>query len=236
MSNNLSRFSRSERLLGKTAMEKLANSRVAVFGVGGVGGYCVEALARSGIGNIALIDADEVALSNLNRQIIALSSTIGKDKVEVAKNRILDINPDCKVQTYKIYYNKDTQNDFDLSSYDYIVDAIDSVESKVLLIVNAKKSGTQIISCMGAGNKKFAYNFKVADIYSTKICPLAKIMRKKLKEQGVTSLKVVYSEEEAIKAIPDEEQGGKRVVGSLAFVPSVAGLIMAGEVVLDLIK
>ncbi len=230
------RFSRSKRLLGENALKILSESKVAVFGVGGVGGYCVEALARSGVGNIDLIDADAVALSNINRQIIALTETLGKDKVEVAKKRIESINPECNVNAYNVFYDESTQNEFDLSRYDYIVDAIDSVNSKVLLIVNAKKSGTNIISCMGAGNKKDASAFRVADIYQTKICPLAKIMRKKLKEQGVKDLKVVYSEEEPIKAELDDEENGKKQVGSLAFVPSVAGLIMAGEVVLDLIK
>lgn len=230
------RFSRSKRLLGENSLKVLSESRVAVFGVGGVGGYCVEALARSGIGNIDLIDADTVAFSNINRQIIALTSTVGQEKTEVAKKRIAEINPDCVVNAYNLFYDEQTQGLFDLSLYDYVVDAIDSVNSKVLLIVNAKKSGTNIISCMGAGNKKDASAFKVADIYATKICPLAKIMRKKLKEQGVKDLKVVYSEEEPIKAELDDEKEGKKQVGSLAFVPSVAGLIMAGEVVLDLIK
>lgn len=230
------RFSRTRRLLGEQALNKLKKSKVAVFGVGGVGGYCVEALARSGVGTIDLIDADKVVFSNINRQIIALTSTVGQEKTEVAKKRIAEINPDCVVNAYNLFYDEQTQSQFDLSLYDYVVDAIDSVNSKVLLIVNAKKSGTNIISSMGAGNKKCAWAFKVADIYETKVCPLAKIMRKKLKEQGVKNLKVVYSEEEPIKAELDDEKEGKKQVGSLAFVPSVVGLIMAGEVVLDLIE
>lgn len=231
------RFSRTNRLIGEVSLNKLNNSRVAVFGVGGVGGYVVEALARSGVGTIDIIDGDKVALSNINRQIIALSSTVGKNKVDVMAERILDINPNAVVNKYNLYYNEETQGLFDFSSYDYIVDAIDMVKSKILLAINAEKSKVKIISSMGAGNKLDANAFKVADIYQTKVCPLAKVMRRELKKRGVTSLKTVYSEEEPIKVGEAEEGSVKRQTpGSVAFVPSVVGLIIAGEVIKDLIK
>ena len=230
------RFSRTNRLIGEVSINKLSNSRVAVFGVGGVGGYVVEALARSGVGMIDIIDGDKVALSNINRQIIALSSTVGKSKVDVMAERIADINPNAIVNKYNFYYNEETQGIFDFSSYDYIVDAIDMVKSKILLAVNAEKSKVKMISSMGAGNKLDATAFKVADIYQTKVCPLAKVMRKELKSRGISLLKVVYSEEEPIKVGEVEEGSVKRQTpGSVAFVPSVVGLIIAGEVTKDLI-
>ena len=224
-------FSRTEMVFGKEAMDKLAISRVAVFGIGGVGGFTVEALARSGVGAIDIIDSDKVAASNINRQIIATHKTVDKFKVDVAAERINDINPDCKVTSYKTFYMPDTANEFDFKKYDYIVDAIDTVTGKIAIIENAKKCGTPVISCMGAGNKLDPTAFEVADIYKTSVCPLAKVMRRELKRRGIDSLKVVYSKEEPAK--PDLD-GGERIPASCAFVPSVAGLIIAGEVIKDL--
>jgi len=235
-------FSRTELLYGPAAMTKLASSRVAVFGVGGVGGYVVEALARSGIGALDLIDNDKVALSNINRQIIALHSTVGKYKVDVAEERIKDINPDCKVRTYKTFYLPAVQDQFDFAVYDYVVDAIDTVTGKLTIIENANKAGVPVISAMGAGNKVNPASFEVADIYDTSICPLAKIMRKECKKRGIGSLKVVYSKEEpkvpnnAGEAAADSETRRRSTPGSTAFSPSVAGLIIAGEVINDLTK
>lgn len=217
-------FSRTEMLLGAEALKKLAAARVAVFGIGGVGGYTAEALARSGVGAIDLIDPDRVAESNLNRQIYALHSTLGRYKTEVARERINDINPVCKVTEHRIFYLPETP--FDFSLYDYIVDAVDTVSAKIAIAVNA--AGVPVISCMGAGNKLDPTAFKVADVYSTSVCPLARVMRRELKKRGVKALKVVYSEEEPIKS--------GAVPASCAFVPSVAGLIIAGEVIKDLIK
>ena len=211
-------FSRTEMLLGAEALKKLAAARVAVFGIGGVGGYTAEALARSGVGAIDLIDPDRVAESNLNRQIYALHSTLGRYKTEVARERINDINPVCKVTEHRIFYLPETP--FDFSLYDYIVDAVDTVSAKIAIAVNA--AGVPVISCMGAGNKLDPTAFKVADVYSTSVCPLARVMRRELKKRGVKALKVVYSEEEPIKS--------GAVPASCAFVPSVAGLIIAGEV------
>lgn len=236
----LNQFSRTEILIGKENMEKLVNARVAVFGIGGVGGYTVEALARSGIGTLDLIDDDKVSITNVNRQIIATTSTVGKYKVDVAKYRVLDINPEAKVNTYKMFYLPDTAEQFDFCQYDYIVDAIDTVTGKLQLVEQAKKSKTPIISSMGAGNKMDPTAFEVEDISKTSVCPLAKVMRRELKKRGIEHLKVVYSKEKAM--VPqriEEEQGihGKRQTpGSNAFVPSVAGLIIAGEVVKDIIK
>lgn len=224
-------FSRTELLIGKEAMRKLAASRVAVFGAGGVGGYTVEALARSGVGAIDIIDNDKVSITNINRQILATLKTVDKYKAEVAAERIADINPDCKVTAHKVFYMPDTANKFDFTKYDYIVDAIDTVTGKIAIIENAKKCGTPVISCMGAGNKLDPTAFEVADIYQTSVCPLAKVMRRELKKRGIQSLKVVYSREQPVK--PD---GGERVPASIAFVPSVAGLIIASEIVKDLIK
>ena len=237
----MNEFVRTELLLGAEAMEKLKNSRVAVFGVGGVGGYAVEALARSGIGALDLIDDDIVSESNINRQIIALRSTVGQPKVEVAAARVMDINPDCVVRTYRTFYTPETAEEFDFSQYDYVIDAIDTVTGKIGLVMQAKDAGVPIISSMGAGNKLDPTAFKVADIYKTSVCPLARVMRRELKKRGVERLKVVYSEEEALTPSEDKtpEQGAhqkRQTPGSTAFVPSVAGLIIAGEVVKDLIK
>lgn len=249
----LNQFSRTELLLGKDAMEKLAASRVAVFGIGGVGGYTVEALARSGIGAIDIIDDDKVCLTNINRQIIATRKTIGKYKVDVAEERILDINPDAAVRKYKTFYMPDTADQFDFTEYDYIVDAIDTVTGKIELAVNAQKAGTPIISSMGAGNKLNAAGFEVADIYKTSVCPLAKVMRRELKKRNIKKLKVVYSKEPPMTPIESKDISCKsncvcppgtarncnqrrQVPGSVAFVPSVVGLIIAGEVVNDLLK
>lgn len=231
------RFSRTQMLLGADAMEKLKSARVAVFGVGGVGGHLAEALARCGVGALDLIDMDEVALSNLNRQIFATESTVGQKKVEAAKNRILDIHPHCKVETHAVFFTPETAGDFDFTKYDYIADAIDTVSGKIQLVMQAKEAGTPIISAMGAGNKLDPTAFRVADISKTKVCPLARVMRTELRKRGVNHLKVVYSEEEALKPAPTEEQTPKRQTpGSAAFVPSVMGLIMAGEIIKDLTK
>ena len=242
-------FSRTERLLGAEAMERLAASRAAVFGLGGVGGYTVEALVRSGLGAIDLIDNDTIALSNLNRQIYATHSTIGSYKVDVARQRILDINPNAVVRTYRTFYLPDTADQFDFTQYDYIVDAIDTVSGKIALAENAYRAGTPIISCMGAGNKLDAAAFEVADIYETSVCPLAKVMRRELKKRGIPRLKVVYSRETPLTPLtpltpadaPEADEAQKttrrrQVPGSTAFVPSAAGLIMAGEVIRDLIR
>lgn len=233
-------FSRTELLIGKENMKHLANARVAVFGVGGVGGYVVEALARSGIGTFDLIDDDKVSLTNINRQIIATTKTVGQYKVDVAKERILEINPQTQVHVYKMFYLPQTSGQFDFHQYDYVVDAIDTVTGKLQLVEQADASGTPIISCMGAGNKMDATAFEVADISKTSVCPLAKVMRRELKKRGIEHLKVVYSKEKAIspmKSETDEEEkmGKRQTPGSNAFVPSVAGLIIAGEVIKDLI-
>lgn len=228
------KFIRTRNLIGHEAMEKLANARVAVFGIGGVGGHVVEALARSGVGAIDLIDSDTVAESNINRQIIATLSTVGKYKVDAMRERIADINPDCKVEAYRCFYLPETKDQFDFSKYDYVVDAVDTVTAKLTLVCEAKEKGVPIISSMGAGNKLNPTMFEVADIYKTSVCPLAKVMRRELKKRGIESLKVVYSKEEALK--PTNLEGEERVPGSTAFVPSVAGLIMASEVIKDLIK
>jgi tRNA A37 threonylcarbamoyladenosine dehydratase len=247
----LNAFSRTQLLFGKEAMEKLALSRVAVFGIGGVGGYTVEALARSGVGAIDLIDDDRVCLTNINRQILATRKTVGKYKVDVAAERIADINPACKVTCHKTFYMPDTASQFDFSEYNYVVDAIDTVTGKIAIIENAKKAGVPVISCMGAGNKVDPTAFVVTDIYKTSVCPLARVMRRELKKRGVDSLKVVYSKEEAIRPFEDEEiscrnhcicppgtvrkcTARRDIPGSNAFVPSVAGLIVAGEVIKDL--
>lgn len=234
MSNMKETFVRTKNLIGDAAMEKLANARVAVFGIGGVGGHVVEALARSGVGALDLIDKDTVSVSNINRQIIALYSTVGKYKVEAMKERIADINPDCRVETYNCFYLPETKDQFDFSKYDYVVDAVDTVTAKLTLVCEANEKNVPIISSMGAGNKLNPAMFEVADIYKTSVCPLAKVMRRELKKRGIKSLKVVYSKEEAIT--PSNVEGEERVPGSAAFVPSVAGLIIASEVIKDLIK
>ena len=241
----LNQFSRTELLFGREAMEKLAASRVAVFGIGGVGGFTVEALARSGVGAIDLIDDDKVCLTNINRQIIATRKTVGKYKVDVAEERILEIDPDIKVTKYKTFYTPETAGEFDFTQYDYIVDAIDTVTGKIALVVNAKAAGTPIISSMGAGNKLDPTAFEVTDIYKTSVCPLAKVMRRELKNKGIKKLKVVYSKEPAMTpAVSEESQSEngadgnthakRQTPGSTAFVPSVVGLIIAGEVIKDI--
>lgn len=228
----MSQFEREELLIGKEAVRRLKSARVAVFGVGGVGSFAVEALARSGVGALDLVDADVVSLSNLNRQLIALHGTLGRYKAEVAAERVRDINPDCKVSVHKVFYLPETADMFDFSAYDYVADAIDTVAGKIEIVLRAKASGTPVISAMGAGNKLGAAPFEVADLYATSVCPLARVMRRELKARGVNSLKVVYSKEPPVKPA---EEGEERVTGSVAFVPSVAGLIMAGEIVKDLI-
>ena len=228
----LTQFSRSELLLGNEAMNELHNAHVAVFGVGGVGGYVCEALVRSGIGKFDLIDKDQVSLTNINRQIIATHSTIGKDKVEVMKERMLDINPDVQINVHKCFFLPETADQFSFDQYDYVIDAVDTVTAKIELVMRCNEEGVPIISSMGAGNKLEASAFKVADIYKTTMCPLAKVMRHELKKRGIKKLKVVYSEEKPIK--PEETEDEGLVPGSIAFVPSVAGLIIAGEVVKDI--
>ena len=233
-------FSRTEILLGKAAVAKLQQARVAVFGVGGVGGYTVEALARCGVGQLDLIDSDTVSISNINRQILATHSTVGMLKVEAAKARVLDINPDCTVRTYPIFYLPETAEQFDFTVYDYIVDCIDTVTGKLQLVERAVTAETPIICSMGTGNKLDPAAFMVSDISKTSMCPLARIMRKELKKRGINHLKVVYSQEEALTPDVDEEElkrtGKRQIPGSVAFVPGAAGLILAGEVVKDLIK
>ena len=247
----LNQFSRTQLLLGTEAMEKLKRARVAVFGIGGVGGYVCEALVRSGVGAFDLVDDDKVCLTNLNRQIIATRKTVGKYKVEVMRERILEINPDCDVRVHQCFYLPETADQFNFSDYDYVVDAVDTVTAKVTLVLEAQKAGVPIISCMGAGNKLDPSRFRVADIYKTQGCPLARIMRTALRKRGVKKLKVVYSDEIPTRPIEDMSiscrshcicpPGAKHtcterrdIPGSTAFVPSVAGLIIAGEVVKDL--
>ena len=233
-------FIRTAMLLGEAALNKLQSSRVAVFGIGGVGGYTVEALARSGVGQLDLIDSDSVSISNINRQILATHSTVGMPKVEAAKQRILDINPNCVVRVHQIFYTPDTADQFDFSQYDYIVDAIDTVTGKLQLVERATAAGTPIICCMGTGNKLDASAFEVSDISKTTMCPLARIMRKELGKRGIKHLKVVYSKEEALTPTGWEEEaaalGKRQIPGSVAFVPGAAGLILAGEVILDIAK
>lgn len=230
----VNQFSRTELLIGREAMKMLSTKRVAVFGVGGVGGYVVEALVRSGIQEIDLIDNDKVSLTNLNRQLIALHSTIGRDKVEVLSERIKDINPDCIVHAHNCFFLPENSHEFDFTKYDYVVDAVDTVTAKIQLVMQAKEAGTPIISSMGAGNKMNPAEFEVTDIYKTSVCPLAKVMRHELKKRNIRKLKVVYSKENPIKPYESEEYNCK--AGSTAFVPSVAGLIIASEVIKDLIK
>lgn len=248
----LNQFSRTQLIFGKEAMDRLANSRVAVFGIGGVGGYTVEALVRSGIGAIDIIDDDKVCLTNINRQIFATRKTVGKYKVDVAEERILDINPDIKVTKHRTFYSPETASEFDFTQYDYVVDAIDTVTGKLELVENAKKCGTPIICSMGAGNKVDASAFEVTDIFKTSVCPLAKVMRYELKRRGIKHLKVVYSKEQPVKPVEDMAIScrshcvcppgtarkctqRRQIPGSTAFVPSTVGLIIAGEVVKDLI-
>lgn len=238
----LDQFSRTELLLGREGMERLARARVAVFGLGGVGGYTVEALVRSGVGTLDLVDSDRVSLTNLNRQILATHRTLGRYKADAARERALEINPEAVVHARRVFYGPDTAGAFDFSQYDYVVDAIDTVTGKLALIQQALEAGTRVISCMGAGNKLDPAAFRVADIYETSVCPLARVMRKELKRRGVRKLKVVYSRE-----LPRNPEGElyqqslegevrRQVPGSAAFVPAAAGLILAGEVVRDLCK
>lgn len=247
----LNEFSRTELLLGTQGMERLQHAKVAIFGIGGVGGFTAEALARSGVGAFALFDDDRICLTNINRQIIATRKTVGKKKVEVMRDRILEINPKAEVELHETFYGAENASEFDLSAYDYVVDAIDTVSSKLLLIQQAKAAGTRVISCMGAGNKLDPTQFEVTDIYKTSVCPLARVMRNELRKRKIDSLKVVYSKEPARTPIDNEENSCKhncicppntkrkctvrrQVPGSISFVPSVAGLILAGEVVKDL--
>lgn len=234
----INQFARTELMFGKDAIKKLLESRVAVFGVGGVGSFTVEALARSGVGTLDLIDNDKVSLTNLNRQLIALHSTVGKYKVDVAKERLLDINPDINVNVYKTFYLPENSETFDFTKYDYIVDAIDTVKGKIELVIKAKASKTPIISSMGAGNKIKPEMFKVADIYKTSVCPLARVMRTELKKRRIKRLKVVFSEEIPLKPceVSEELTFKQRVPGSNAFTPSVVGLIIASEVIKDIIN
>ena len=247
----LNEFSRTELLIGKEAMQRLYGARVAVFGIGGVGGYVVEALARSGVGAFDLVDDDKVCLTNINRQIIATRKTIGKYKVDVCEERIHSINPEAKVTVHKCFYLPETADQFDFTQYDYVVDAVDTVTAKLEIIMQAKAAGVPVISCMGAGNKLNPAMFEVADIYKTSVCPLAKVMRRELKKRGVKKLKVVYSKEQPTRPIEDMSISCRTnsicppgaahkcterrdIPGSTAFVPSVVGLIIAGEVLKDL--
>jgi len=231
-------FFRTAMLLGEDAVARLQNARVAVFGIGGVGGYVLEALARAGIGHLDLIDSDRVSLSNINRQLLATHSTVGMRKVEAGKQRVLDINPDAVVRAWPVFYTPETAGQFDFTQYDYIVDAIDTVTGKLQLVEQAMAAGTPIISCMGTGNKLDASAFEVADISKTSMCPLARVMRKGLNKRGIKHLKVVYSQEEALTPAGAEEEmrqlGKRQIPGSVSFVPGTAGLILAGEVIKDL--
>jgi len=233
----ITQFSRSELLLGEASTAKLQKSRVAIFGIGGVGGYIVEALARAGVGTLDLIDNDTVSLSNINRQIVALHSTLGEAKVEAAARRARDINQNINININKCFYLTENKQQFDFKQYDYIADAIDTVAGKISLVEEAFNVGTPIISAMGAGNKLDATAFKVADIGKTSVCPLAKVMRQELRKRGINHLKVVYSEEKPLTPLPcDEETGKRQTPGSVSFVPPVVGLIMAGEIIKDLLK
>lgn len=232
-------FSRTEMLIGKENINKLKNAKVAIFGIGGVGSYVVEGLARAGVGTLVLVDNDEVSVSNINRQIIATHKTIGKPKIEVAKERILEINPDAKVEIYKEFFEPTSREIFN-ESFDYIIDAIDTVTGKIELVIRANKCSVPIISCMGTGNKLDPTKFEITDINKTSVCPLAKVMRKELRTRGIKKLKVLYSKEEPIKFKDnqgnDNDESRKKFPGSISFVPSVAGLIIAGEVIKDIIK
>lgn len=236
----MKKFDRTKRLLGADAMDKLRDSHVAVFGIGGVGGHAVEALVRSGIGEITIVDSDEIAESNINRQLIATTKTVGKKKVDVMEERLLEINPEVRIHKHCCFFLPETKADFDFQSYDYVIDAVDTVTAKLALVEACKEADVPIVSSMGAGNKLDATAFEVTDIYKTSVCPLAKVMRKELKARGIKKLKVVYSKEIPLEPIPDEtfvsdEVRSRRATpGSIAFVPSVAGLILAGEVIKDL--
>ena len=231
-------FSRTQLLLGEESTQRLKTSRVAIFGIGGVGGYTAEALARAGVGTLDLVDSDSVSITNINRQLFATHSTVGRLKVEVAKERVLDIYPDAVVNARPVFYTPETADQFDFSQYDYIVDAIDTVTGKLCLAERAFAAGTPIISCMGAGNKLDGTAFRVADISKTTICPLARVMRKELKKRGISHMKVVYSLEEALTPVGAEEEmaatGKRQIPGSAPFIPGIAGLLLAGEVIKDL--
>lgn len=233
----ITQFSRTELLIGADGVEKLKNARVAVFGLGGVGGYVAEALARAGVGALDLIDNDTVSLSNINRQILALHSTIGLPKTEAAKQRLADINPNLKIVCHNCFYLPETAGDFDFAQYDYVADAIDTVAGKIALVQRAAEVNTPIICAMGAGNKLNAGGFKVADISKTAVCPLAKVMRRELRKRGIEHFKVVYSEEQAITPLGSAEDSNKRQTpGSMSYVPAVVGLLMAGEIIRDLLE
>lgn len=231
MTQDLNIFSRAELLLGEGALEKLRSARVALFGIGGVGSFAAEALARGGVGHITLVDGDTVSITNINRQLIALHSTVGKEKTAVMAERIADISPETEVETYPVVYGAENRDLLDFSIYDYVIDAIDTVTSKLILIEEAKKAGVPVISCMGTGNKFHPERFEVTDISKTSVCPLAKVMRKELKVRGIKNVKVVYSKEEPQKPAASTETGKRQIPGSLSFVPPVAGLLLAGEVI-----
>ena len=231
MTQDLNIFSRAELLLGEEALEKLRSARVALFGIGGVGSFAAEALARGGVGHITLVDGDTVSITNINRQLIALHSTVGKEKTAVMEERIADISPETEVETYPVVYGAENRDLLDFSTYDYVIDAIDTVTSKLILIEEAKKAGVPVISCMGTGNKFHPERFEVTDISKTSVCPLAKVMRKELKVRGIKNVKVVYSKEEPQKPAASTETGKRQIPGSLSFVPPVAGLLLAGEVI-----
>ena len=231
MTQDLNIFSRAELLLGEEALHKLRSARVALFGIGGVGSFAAEALARGGVGHITLVDGETVSITNINRQLIALHSTVGKEKTAVMAERIADISPETEVETYPVVYGAENRDLLDFSTYDYVIDAIDTVTSKLILIEEAKKAGVPVISCMGKGNKFHPERFEVTDISKTSVCPLAKIMRKELKVRGIKNVKVVYSKEEPQKPAESPETGKRQIPGSLSFVPPVAGLLLAGEVI-----
>ena len=231
MTQDLNIFSRAELLLGEEALHKLRSARVALFGIGGVGSFAAEALARGGVGHITLVDGDTVSITNINRQLIALHSTVGKEKTAVMAERIADISPETEVETYPGVYGAENRDLLDFSTYDYVIDAIDTVTSKLILIEEAKKAGVPVISCMGTGNKFHPERFEVTDISKTSVCPLAKVMRKELKVRGIKNVKVVYSKEEPQKPAESPETGKRQIPGSLSFVPPVAGLLLAGEVI-----
>lgn len=231
MTQDLNIFSRAELLLGEEALEKLRSARVALFGIGGVGSFAAEALTRGGVGHITLVDGDTVSITNINRQLIALHSTVGKEKTAVMAERIADISPETEVETYPVVYGAENRDLLDFSTYDYVIDAIDTVTSKLILIEEAKKAGVPVISCMGTGNKFHPERFEVTDISKTSVCPLAKVMRKELKVRGIKNVKVVYSKEEPQKPAASTETGKRQIPGSLSFVPPVAGLLLAGEVI-----
>lgn len=229
------RFSRAEPVFGAEGMRRLAQAHVAVFGAGGVGGHCVQALARAGVGSLSVFDGDVVALSNINRQAVAMTSTLGRPKVDVIREQVLDINPQARVIARRMFFAPECAEEVDFSGYDYVVDAIDTVRAKVELIVCAQAAGVPVISAMGAGNKLDPTRFEVADLYDTSVCPLCRVMRAQLKKRGITRLRVVYSREEPLRAVADTD-GGRHAPGSVSFVPPVMGMILAGEVVKDLAR